>query len=68
MDDATIDTEGYPEDTDDDILEGHIEHCELFLQAALPRRIQFKMEREEQLRAEEDQPPRLRDRGWQAQA
>ena len=44
MDDVTIDTEGYEEITNDDILGRHIEHCELFLQAALPRRIQFKME------------------------
>ena len=43
MDDITIVTEGY--EADDDILERHIEHCELFLPAALPRRIQFKMEK-----------------------
>ena len=45
MDDVTIDTEGYDDDDDDSILERHIEHCELFLRAAVPRHIQFKLEK-----------------------
>jgi hypothetical protein len=43
MDDVCIATEGYEGDSDDDIVARHALHCELFLGAALKRRIQFKL-------------------------
>ena len=43
IDDVNISTEGYSGDSDDDIVERHIRHCELFLTAARKRNVQFKL-------------------------
>ena len=43
MDDVCIATEGYDGDDDDTVVDRHIRHCELFLEAAKSRRIQFKL-------------------------
>ena len=43
MDDVTISTEAYQEDTDDMVIGRHITQCQIFLEAARPRNIQFKL-------------------------
>ena len=43
MDDVCISTEGFDGDTDDDIVNRHIEHCTCFLEAARKHNIQFKL-------------------------
>ena len=43
MDDCTLSTEAYDGDTDEDVVNRHIEHCEIFLSAATTMNIQFKL-------------------------
>lgn len=43
MDDVTISTNAYESDSDDDVIDRHVEHCGLFLEAGQKRRIQFKL-------------------------
>ena len=45
MDDVSISTEGYEGDSDDDVVNRHIDHCCRFLEAAKEKGIQFKMEK-----------------------
>ena len=43
MDDVCISTEADKKDSDDELVEKHIKHCECFLRAAKKRKIQFKL-------------------------
>ena len=43
MDDVSISTEGFEGDSDDDVVQRHIEHCECFLTAAKAHGVQFKL-------------------------
>ena len=43
IDDCNISTEAFDGDTDDMVIERHIRHLEIFLEAAMARRIQFKL-------------------------
>ena len=43
MDDCTLSTEAFDSDSDDDVVDRHIDHCRRFLEQAKTKNIQFKL-------------------------
>ena len=45
IDDVTIPTQAFEDDTDDSVVERHVQQCEIFLAKAKGKGIQFKMDK-----------------------